>query len=235
MSMMFWKLGRIEELSRLYRGKAKHQECYNGQFGSCSFYSMLYSKDSHHVWPNKRIPWFDQVGGKHSVSWRIFSRLLSKGTLGITSDGLLFSMCVSWDVHLMKCYCHLTTSLFSFLIWVWYWNILPSRETLLIKSYNMSNVCKWVRHIFQKVKGNWFLVLPDVFVACRNSIWSEWQKSLIHPFIPVIWYTVPLHPLGQAPASSGSVMGLCSLNQMFTLPHKLFRFLKCLLRILETR
>lgn len=127
---------------------------------------------------NKRMPWFGLVGGKRRAERRLFLRLLSKRTLALTKEGLLFLLCVSWDIaHLMKCYCHLTTIFFSFPIWVWYWNILLSRETALIKYYNMNNVCKCARHTFHKAKMNWFLVLPDVFAACRNSIWSEWQNN----------------------------------------------------------
>lgn len=125
------KLGRMQELSRVLVGEAEHQECYNEHSGSCSPYSTVYSEDSHQIWSHRRMPGFDQVGGKHSAGRRLVSRLLSKRTLGITNDGLLFSTCVSWDIaHLMKCYCHLTTTLFSFPIWIWYWIILPSRETL---------------------------------------------------------------------------------------------------------
>ena len=94
---------------------------------------------------------------------------------------------------------------FLFLSWVQYWDILLSGETALIKYYIMNNVCKYVRHIFHKVKMNSFLVLPDVFVACINNIWSEWQNKRIHPFIPVIWCSVPLYPLAV-------VTGLCSFH-----------------------
>lgn len=98
--------------------------------------------------------------------------------------------------------------LFFFFPWVQYWNILLSGETALIKYYIMNNLCKCVRHIFHKVKMNSFLILPDVFVACRKSIWSEWQNKRIHPFIPVIWYAVPLYPPAEAPALSGSSDGI---------------------------
>ena len=113
-------------------------------------------------------------------------------------------------------YCHLTTIFFFFffLFWVQYWDILLSGETALIKYFIMNNVCKCVRHIFHKVKMNSFLVLPDVFVACRNNIWSEWQNKRIHPFIPVIWCSVPLYPLAV-------VTGLCSFHPAY----KLFHFL----------
>lgn len=116
---------------------------------------------------DKRMMSCDPSGEKQSWEKALPKACFQKGLWLQPKTSCCFYR-MSWDVaHLMKCYCHLTTTLF-FSIWVWYWNILLSREPALIKYYNMNNICKYVRHIFHSTN---VLAFSSTRCVCCMEKW----------------------------------------------------------------
>lgn len=172
MHVIFWQLGWIEELVEYYWGEVEHEECCNGNidsYSSCSTHGVsvdLFTRN----WSHERMTGCDQLGEKHEA-WEVFRKASFQKGPWLEPKMNCYNPCVFHEtLSIWWYYCHLTI-IFFFLSWVQYWDILLSGETALIKYYIMNNVCKYVRHIFHKVKMNSFLVLPDVFVAYINNIW----------------------------------------------------------------